>query len=68
MELSRAVGEVEEKFYDELFLHFWQTEEDLHQIVIEQLSLPADKLRELAAKYPPPASWYEETADPFSAD
>jgi hypothetical protein len=65
-ELSRAVGELK-KFYDELFPR-WQTEEDLHQIVIEQLSLPADKLRELAAKSPPPASWYEETADPFSAD
>ena len=63
-ELNRAVAELK-KLHDELFPR-WQTEEDLHQILVEQLSLPAEKLRELAVKSPPPASWYEETADPFS--
>jgi hypothetical protein len=65
-ELNRAVTELK-TLHDRLFPR-WRTEEDLHQILIEQFALPADTLRALAAESPPPASWYEETADPFSAD
>lgn len=63
-ELNQAAAELKE-LHDGLFPR-WQTEEDLQQILIEQLSLPADKLRDLATRFPPPASWYEETADPFT--
>lgn len=65
-ELKRAVDELR-KLHDELFPR-WQTRDDLAQILIEKFSLPAEKLRELAAKHPPPASWLEETTDPFLAD
>jgi hypothetical protein len=65
-DLDRAVAELK-SLYDELFPR-WNTAEDLHQILIEKFSLPIDKLRELADKSPPPASWAEETADPFSSD
>lgn len=63
-ELQTAVEKLK-AFHDELFPR-WQTAEDLHQIVIEKLSRPADELRDLAAKSPPPPSWAEETADPFA--
>ena len=63
-ELNRAVDDLT-ALHDELFPR-WQTVEDLRQILIEKLALPTAKLRELADKYPPPASWVEETIDPFS--
>lgn len=63
-ELELAVGEVR-ALHDELFPR-WQTAEDLHQIAVEKLTLPADRLRDLAARHPPPASWLDETDDPFS--
>lgn len=65
-ELDRAVAQLK-GLYDELFPR-WNTAADLHQLLVERFSLPADKLRELAAKSPPPTSWAEETTDPFSAD
>lgn len=65
-ELSSAVSQLR-KLHDELFPR-WQTIDDLHQILIEKFSLPAEQLRQLAAKHSPPPSWYEETDDPFSAD
>ena len=65
-DLRRAVDDLK-ALHDELFPR-WQTAEDLQQILVEQFSMPADNLRELAAKYPPPPSWAEETTDPFSAD
>ena len=46
----------------------WQTLDDLYQILIEKFTLPAAKLDEIAAKHPPPPSWFEGTDDPFSAD
>lgn len=63
-ELSRAVDELR-GLCDELFPR-WQTQQDLCQILIEKFSLPAEKLRDLASKHPPPASWLEETDDPFA--
>jgi hypothetical protein len=63
-ELNRETAELK-KLHDELFPR-WHTEEDLHQILIERLALPADKLRELAASHPPSSSWAEETTDPFA--
>lgn len=65
-ELGRAVEELKQ-LYDELFPR-WQSLDDLTQLLIEKFSLPADKLRDLAARHPPPASWLEETADPFTAE
>ena len=64
--LNRAVSALR-SLHDELFPR-WQTVQDLQQILIEQFSLPADKLRELAAKLPPPAAWLDETIDPFTAE
>jgi hypothetical protein len=52
---------------DAIFSH-WHTMDDLAKILIETFSLPANKLRELAIDHAPPASWAEETDDPFSAD
>ena len=66
MELTRAVAELR-ALYDTLFPR-WQTAQDLHEILIKRFSLPAGNLRELAASHPPPASWLDETDDPFSAD
>jgi hypothetical protein len=48
------------KHYDSLFPR-WQTLEDLEAILLERASLPNDQLKELAAKYPPPQAWYDET-------
>lgn len=65
-ELSRAICELK-KHHDDLFPR-WQTSQDLVQLLIEKFSLPSDKLQTLSAKYQPPPSWYEETADPFAAE
>lgn len=51
--------------YDLLFPR-WQTVDDLQQILIEKLSPSSEKLRDLAHRYPPPASWLDETIDPFA--
>jgi hypothetical protein len=65
-DLTRAIEETI-RLRDDIFSN-WHTADDLARILIEKFSLPADKLREVAAKHPPPESWFEETADPFSAD
>ena len=49
--------------HDRLFPR-WRTEDDLYTILVEQLSLPNEKLLELAAAYPAPQSWWDETVDP----
>lgn len=64
-ELRPAVRDLQ-GLHDGLFPR-WQTLRDLHGILIEKFSLPAETLRERAAKSPPPQAWFEETADPFSA-
>jgi hypothetical protein len=63
-ELARAVGELK-ALYDGLFPR-WQSADDLRHLLIEKFSLPADRLRALAASHPPPPPWAEETADPFA--
>lgn len=65
-ELRRAVAELR-GLRDELFPR-WQTVDDLYRLIIEKLTPPAEQLKALAAKYPPPESWLNETDDPFSAD
>ncbi|MCI0702195.1 MAG: hypothetical protein L0241_14015 [Planctomycetia bacterium] len=65
-ELSQVIEELV-KLRENIFSD-WRTADDLANILVEKFSLPAEKLKELAAKYPPPQSWYEETTDPFSAD
>lgn len=65
-ELRHAVSDLQ-SLHDSLFPR-WQTLQDLQHILIEKFSLPAEKLRERAALSPPPQAWFEETADPFSAD
>lgn len=52
-----------QKHYDALFPR-WQTIDDLEAILLERASLPNDQLKELAAKYPPPQSWYDEADAP----
>lgn len=47
------------KHYDSLFPR-WQTLEDLEAILLERISIPNEQLKELAAKNPPPSSWYNE--------
>lgn len=42
----------------------WQTLEDLEAILLERASIPNDRLKELAAKYPPPPAWYDEADAP----
>ena len=65
-ELRRAKSELQ-TLYDELFPR-WATRDDLCRLLVEKLSLPAHRLRDLATKHAPPESWAEETDDPFSAD
>ena len=43
----------------------WQTLDDLEGILLERITPSNAELKELAAKYPPPASWWEETENPF---
>jgi hypothetical protein len=64
-ELTRAVGELR-KLYDELFPR-WRTLKDLYAILIEKFSLSQADLERIAAKNPPPQSWFDETDDPFVA-
>jgi hypothetical protein len=64
--LRGAVGELR-GLHDELFPR-WQTADDLYRLIVEKLTPPAEQLKTLAAKYPPPESWLDETVDPFSAD
>jgi len=56
-----------ERTRDELTSHYsklfprWQTLDDLEGILIERLPrLDHTKMKALAAKYPPPQSWYDE--------
>jgi len=65
-ELSQAIEELV-ALRESIFSN-WRTADDLASILVEKFSLPAEKLKELAAKHPPPQSWFEETTDPFSAD
>ena len=46
----------------------WQSTDDLAEMLIERISLPEDRLKALAAAYPPPPRWYEEDFDPFTPD
>jgi len=64
--LSLAVAELQQ-LYDSLFPR-WQTAEDLNQILIQKFTLPFERLQQLAVSHPPPQSWFDETADPFSDD
>lgn len=52
---------------DEVFGR-WQSFDDLCALLIEVIQPSAEKLKQLAAKYPPPQSWYDETDDPFTPD
>lgn len=62
--LTRATEELV-GLRDEIFSR-WHTVEDLARMLVEKSSLPAEQLRELAAKHPPAQSWYDETTDPFA--
>jgi hypothetical protein len=55
-----------QKHYDALFPR-WQTLDDLEAMLLERASLPNDQLKALAAKYPPPQAWYDETDAPPAA-
>jgi hypothetical protein len=46
----------------------WQSLDDLAEMLIEKIHLPAEHLKLLAKHYPPPPSWYEEDFDPFTPD
>jgi len=65
-ELRRAAAGLRE-LHDELFPR-WQSLDDLREILKRQLTLSPEKLNEIAAKHPPPQSWFEETIDPFTAE
>jgi hypothetical protein len=63
-ELREAVGALK-GLHDELFPR-WRTADDLHSLLIEKFTPPADALRALADRSSPPAAWLDETADPFA--
>lgn len=68
-EIARLLAPTRErlqKHYDSLFPR-WQTLEDLEAILLERVSLPSDQLKALAAKHPPPQSWYDEADAPPAA-
>ncbi len=46
----------------------WQSPDDLAEMLIEKIHLPIEYLDALAAKNPPPQSWYDEDFDPFTPD
>ena len=53
---------------DDIFAR-WETVADLEAIVaVETHPLTNEQLRRFAEAHPPPASWYEETIDPFVAE
>lgn len=56
-----------QKHHDSLFPR-WQTLADLEAILLEQISLPNEQLKELAAKYPPPPGWYNEADDQLTLE
>jgi len=70
---SERIRELQEAFtglqqlHNELFPR-WQTLDDLREILRSKFTLPSVKLDELAAKHPPPQSWFDETIDPFTAE
>jgi hypothetical protein len=43
----------------------WHTPEDLEDLVAESYPLPAARLKAIAARNPPPQSWYDEECRPF---
>jgi hypothetical protein len=45
---------------DSLF-PLWQVLDELEVILLEKMSIPNEDLKKLAAKYPPPSSWYDES-------
>lgn len=65
-EFGRVADEVRSQ-RDELFAR-WHTLDDLYRIVIELFTPSPERVAYLAAKYPPPQSWYDETDDPFTAE
>jgi hypothetical protein len=46
----------------------WRSFDDLAEMLIEKIHLPAERLGEIAKHNPPPQSWYEEDFDPFTPD
>ena len=51
--------------YGELFPK-WRTLEDLEDILLARMIPPLDVRIDLAKRFPPPQSWYDETEDPFA--
>ncbi len=43
----------------------WQTLDDLEDILLAPMQLSQERCIELAKRFPPPQSWYEEDFDPF---
>ena len=50
--------------YNELFPK-WQTLDDLEEVLLSSKIPPRDVRIDLANRFPPPQSWYEEDFDPF---
>jgi hypothetical protein len=44
------------------------TSDEPPHVVIERIPLSAERLKELAKRYPPPLSWYDETDNPFELE
>lgn len=45
-----------------------QTRDNLEALLLERASIPNERLKKLAAKYPPPQAWYDEADVPPAAD
>ena len=63
-DFARVADEVRAQ-RDDLFGR-WQTLDDLYRVVIDLFTPSPERSAYLAAKYPPPASFWDETDDPFS--
>jgi hypothetical protein len=62
-------GLVSLKHFESNLFERWQTLEDLEDLILAEVHpLTAAELSTLAKKYPPPPAWYDETADPFTAE
>ncbi len=51
-----------------IVLDRWQSLEDLEDVLLARISIPNERLKKLAAQYPPPQSWYDETIDVFAPE
>ena len=54
--------------FESNILNRWQSLDDLEEILLGPMQLSQEQCIELAKRFPPPQSWYEEDFDPFTPE